>query len=465
MHLLLPLLLAQTAGSDQTTAPPPPPVAPKQASSLACPTRMAPVADDRDHDGWLWGSSTLTGDWNGLREQLEDDGFVLQGRYTSIMMENFEGGLSTGFFGGGAAGVTLTIDTETCLDHDGGTVFIDWEYFDWYNGTFGRLDTYDPTGSVVGSNGNFIDDDQSGFNAIAQLYYDQQLIENVLSMRFGKMDANSTFSNIEPAGAFQYNLMHNPATLNPYFPTYPAEATALQAQLNLGQYVTGYFGWYDGTTAAYDPATGRSGPDTGTRGPATFFDNDGHWFLITEWSVSWSIDDAYLGSLAVGGWLQTGRTGTGGTDTQGVVDVPGMYATFQQVLWAPDRDTAKSGGGIQLFGQFGLSDPDKNPVHWSMMGGVSATGVIPGRPDDAIGLAGGWTAFSDNPGIYQSQLRNGAPGASGGHETAVEVFYKAQVTPWLFVQPGFEWIGSPGGGETQSLEDDVIGYLVVGMEF
>ena len=32
-------------------------------------------------------------------------------------------------------------------------------------------------------------------------------------------------------------------------------------------------------------------------------------------------------------------------------------------------------------------------------------------------------------------------------------------------QPGFEWIGSPGGGDVAPLDDDIIGYLLVGMEF
>ena len=87
------------------------------------------------------------------------------------------------------------------------------------------------------------------------------------------------------------------------------------------------------------------------------------------------------------------------------------------------------------------------------------------RPADAIGLAGGWTSFTSNPGIYQSVTRDGGVGPSGGQETGIELFYKAQLTPWLYVQPGFEWIGSPGGGDVAPLDDDIIGYLLVGMEF
>ena len=143
----------------------------------------------------------------------------------------------------------------------------------------------------------------------------------------------------------------------------------------------------------------------------------------------------------------------------------GFYASWQQTIWSGDKAMADRGGGVRFFGQFGLSDPDKNPVHWSLMAGISGTGIVPGRPNDAIGIGGSWTAFTDDPAIFQSTTRTGAPGPSGGNETAIEAFYRAQVTPWLYVQPGLEWIGSPGGGDSAPLDDDLIGYLIVGMEF
>ena len=433
-------------------------------NAMDCATRMTPITQ-RKHDEWPLESMSLTSDWNGLRTNLEENGLYLQARYTALLMQNFSGGLDTGFFGGGPVGLTLTADTEKLLGHDGGTFFIDLEYFDWYNGRFPQQRSFDPTGSWVGSNGNFIDADEANFAAIAQLYYQQSFLDDAGSIRFGKIDANDTFSSIDAAGSFQYNLMHNPPSLNLYLPTYPAEATALQASLRLNDHVTGHFGWYDGTNAAFDPATGRTGPSTGTRGPATFFDNGGHWFLITEWEFDWQLAPHLPGTGSIGGWLQTGRTTTAGSSTTGVEDVPGLYLSWQQTIWSGDAASSEAGGGVRFFGQFALSDPDKNPSHWSLMTGLSATGVIPGRPADAVGIAGGWTAFSDDPEIYRSTMPDGSAGPAGGHEIGFEVFYKAQLTPWCYVQPGFEWIGSPGGGDTSPLEDDVIGYLLVGVEF
>ena len=59
-----------------------------------------------------------------------------------------------------------------------------------------------------------------------------------------------------------------------------------------------------------------------------------------------------------------------------------------------------------------------------------------------------------------------SPLVSPAHEAGQSSHDPSSVqVPPSSVQPGFEWIGSPGGGEVAPLEDDVIGYLIVGMEF
>jgi porin len=49
-----------------------------------------------------------------------------------------------------------------------------------------------------------------------------------------------------------------------------------------------------------------------------------------------------------------------------------------------------------------------------------------------------------------------------GSETFIEVTYQAQVTPWLQVQPDFQYVFNPGGGipdpnnPTQRLGNEVV---------
>jgi porin len=428
------------------------------------PTVKQPASADLFDQDYPWNMNTLTGDWGGLRSRLAQSGIVVEGRYVAVLMDNTQGGFDTGFFGGEPLGVTATVDMDKFANVDGGTLFFDWEFFSWYNGRFPNNDQFDPTGSYVGINTNLLDGDDRGLNHIAQLYYEQSLADDCLSFTFGKMDANVPFAVVQAAGAFQNSIAMFTSTLNPFIPSYENEATALVARAGDINYVSTKFGWFDGTSAAYDPVTGKSGPDTGPRGPSTFFNNKGNWFLISQTDFAWTVNETLPGSIGAGAWLQTGLTATAGTNKDGVRDVPGCYLQWQQIVWAPSEDVANNGGGLAYYGQFGWSDPNKNPIHWSLMTGVSATGVLRGRPADAAGLMFAYSRFTDDPAIYQSTRRNGQPGPSGGSELSIESLYIWQTTSWSYVQPGIMWVANPGGGDPAPLNDDLVLYLLVGVE-
>lgn len=429
------------------------------------PTVKQPAGNDQFDSEYPWWENALTGDWRGWRTALADQGVVVNGRYVSVMMQNTQGGFDTGFVGGGPLGTTTTIDTDKLFGHEGGTLFFDWEFYNWYNGRFPPQNSFDPTGSFVGVNTNFIDSDASRLNQVAQLFYEQSWLDDRAVLVFGKMDANVRFASVQAAGAFQKSIAMYTSTLNRFIPTYPNESTALVTQVGSEDSLVGKFGWFDGTSAAYNPATGASGPATGRRGPSTFFNNGGHWWLVGEVDSAWHLDERLPGTAGIGVWVQTGRVATLGTDTDGVGDVPGCYLQWQQMLWTPSAELADDGGGITYFGQFGWSDPNKNPVHWSLMNGVSATGVFPGRPADAVGVLYGYCQYTSNPGVYQSTQRNGSPGPSGGRELTLESFYIRQLTSWSYVQPGVMWIVDPGGGDPAPLDDAVLAYLLVGVDF
>lgn len=49
------------------------------------------------------------------------------------------------------------------------------------------------------------------------------------------------------------------------------------------------------------------------------------------------------------------------------------------------------------------------------------------------------------------------------HETALELFYKAQITPWLTLKPDLQYIVNSGGDS--SLGDTLVGTLRVEVAF
>lgn len=429
------------------------------------PSVKQPAPDAKFDEDYPWWQNTLTGDWFGRRSELAAQGVVFDIRYVSLPVYNAHGGFDTGFFGAGPLGITATVDTEKLCDHPGGTLFFDWEFNHWYNGRFAPLGAFDPTGSFVGVNTNFVEADVADINQIAQLFYEQSWMNDGAAVAFGKMDANARFASVQAAGAFQYSSAMYTPTLNRFIPTYPNESTALVGRIGNESSVAAKFGWFDGTSAAYDPATGMSGPDTGPRGPRTFFDNGGNWWLVAQLDTAWSVESLLAGSASIGAWVQTGDVATLGTDTTGVSDVPGCYVQWQQMLWTPSPDLAANGGGVTYFGQFGWSDPAKNPVHWSLMTGVSATGIFQSRPADAAGILFSHAQFTSDQGIYRSVARDGQLGSAGGFEDAVESFYIWQWTNWSYLQPGVMWIINPGGGDRAPLDDALVLYGLVGVEF
>ena len=424
-----------------------------------------PMGGDGFYGDWPWGSDGITGDWGGLRSDLEEHGIRLFGEYSSFLQENFTGGLDTGFYGAGAVEIALIIDAERFVGIEGGTFVANYGYSSWYNQRFEPSGLYDPTGSWLGDNANLFDPDQSTLNQINQLYWRQELFDDDFRVTFGKIDACATFVSMPSTSGFNYAGAGYMGQISQFIPTYPNEATGLELSLNITEKITASFGWYDGTSAAFNPQTGETGPATGPRGPDSFFNNDGHWFLITQCDVSWDLDDTRPGTLSAGGWMQTGTSVTVGDSINGVEDVPGCYLQVQQTVFATDADSAAAGGGIQAFGRLAWSPPEKNPVGWSYLVGVSATGVIPQRPADALGIMGSITCFSDQTAVYRSLQEDGSPGNAGGNETAIEVFYRAQLTPSVFVQPGIEWIANPSGGAPATLDDAVAGYFEINIQF
>jgi porin len=110
---------------------------------------------------------------------------------------------------------------------------------------------------------------------------------------------------------------------------------------------------------------------------------------------------------------------------------------FEQTLWRSDREPQRAVG---LFGQAALSDGNPNPAHWSVLGGLSGTSLIPGRRNDRFGVAAFFYAFSD-------ALKDGLRPVRLGDEYGGEVFYNLAVTPWFRVTADLQVI-SPALGDS-----------------
>ena len=69
-------------------------------------------------------------------------------------------------------------------------------------------------------------------------------------------------------------------------------------------------------------------------------------------------------------------------------------------------------------------------IHEDIAAGIVYKGLMSGRDDDVIGAGYAWAQLNET-GTLQ--------------ETVVELFYKAQITSWISLQPDIQYIGSPSG--------------------
>jgi len=109
-----------------------------------------------------------------------------------------------------------------------------------------------------------------------------------------------------------------------------------------------------------------------------------------------------------------------------------FYYNFDQYLYEPNKG---SGQGLGIFGRFGVSDGNPNPMHFFFSVGVGGKGIIPGRPLDRFGIGYyyidvGDLKFRTILGT-ESFLRD---------EHGFEAFYNFALTPWMQLTPDIQVI-------------------------
>ena len=144
------------------------------------------------------------------------------------------------------------------------------------------------------------------------------------------------------------------------------------------------------------------------------------------------------GKLLYGMWLHTGNTDE--LLSQDVIDSgiepgtfpsnQGLYTEFEQMVFKEKVDNPEDNQGLNVFGQFGWSPPNKSELSKYFGTGLVYTGLIPKRNDDALGVGFNSAKFSKRLGHVKG-------------ESVLEVFYKIALTPWLSIQPDFQWINKP----------------------
>lgn len=362
---------------------------------------------------WLAGER-LTGEWGGARSALRDRGVELEATWIGDLSRALRGGVREQTDFRQLFDVNGTLDLERLVGLPGATIF-----FDAYGiqGDYGSADIGD---FQVYSN---IDNPKDRFQ-LAELWWQQMLLGELIRLKLGKFDANSEFAFVDAAGDF----INSSAGFSPTIfamVTYPEPATGVLAFLDpAGPFYAGV-GFFDGA--------GAGGAFVGKRGPKTFFRSDGDHFVIGEIGGLWDESARFgPGRVAVGPWYHDGSferfdgSSAGGTG--------GFFALFEQRVFAIGPQREEGTRDVRLFGQYGWADPDISAANHHVSLGLLVTGPFAPRASDTAGAMVSWVDLADVD----------AAGFTG-NETAVELFYRVQLTPFFSLKPDLQIIDDPGG--------------------
>lgn len=98
-----------------------------------------------------------------------------------------------------------------------------------------------------------------------------------------------------------------------------------------------------------------------------------------------------------------------------------IYANGYQSIWVDPCDEKRNWG---VFGQFGISDGNPNPIRFVANGGIGGRSMLPGRKLDTFGVGYFYLGLSDTFKALAQPLR------PQRDEYGVELFYNFAITPW-----------------------------------
>jgi len=401
----------------------------------------------------IWERDEVTGDWVGVRPVLSDRGIEIFGGYTVEVWGNTMGGLKTGSVYTGLLDFGAEVDLEKAVGWQGASVSTTWL---WLSGRDASEDLA----------GNFLTiSNIAGFNTLRmfELWFQQNLLDDAVSIRFGQLSADSEFIISDYAGLFINGTFGWPAFAYTNIPEggpgYPMGTLGARLAWSPAEWFTFQSAVFQGNVFAQD---------VNRHGFRWRLDAETGYTFLNEAQFRWNHRDEEAGlpgQLKPGVWFQTGQSADPLSDATSSGNA-GFYAVLDQMLYrepagvvAPAGDgkavadgksaksfkapveAEKSDQGLGWFGRMAFTPADRNFVNFYFDTGLSYKGLIPTRDNDTVGVGFGYAQLSN--GARSGLAEEG--GSPVGAEMVLEFTYQAAITPWLVVQPDVQYIINPGG--------------------
>jgi porin len=387
-------------------------------------------------------------------DRLESKGLTIELVYTADFLTNHTGGLKRA----GAdidtsisylANIDLTaeLDTEVAGLWKGGT------FFAYLLNNHGA----NPSRFYIGDLQTVSNIETKESTRLYELWYEQtfDLFGTDLSMLIGQHDLNSEFNVTEYGSLFTHSSFGIQPEISANVPVSIFSVAAPAIRLKWEPTDSLYF-----MAAVYDGDPGV--PDENRGGMRWKLSSEEGFMYIYEMGYHFGDPEdshTFPGSYKLGYWQHTAEfDDVRDTDVNGSLLEHqrnyGMYFLFDQMLIPGEGNK-----GLGAFFQVGGAPGNRNEVDFYVGGGVHYQGIIPSREDDVLGLAVAHASISGN--LRDAEDVAEPDGSTfhikDKHETAIELTYKTQITPWLTIQPGVQTVFNPGADA--GLDDAVISIL------
>lgn len=382
------------------------------------------------------------GDPAGVRSALAGRGVTYAINYIGEVLGNPVGGFVRKARYDGRLEVAITVDLEKAIGWRGLTFFTNGYQIHGQSISALNLGVLMPVSFI----------EALPATRLYELWLEQQLMGDNLTLRFGQLSADSEFIISKGAGAFLNASWGWPSiagiNLPDGGPSYPLAAPAARLAFNPNDNLGFLIGVFSG-----DPAGDcqEDLPQVCNPHGLDFHIHDP--LLMIEAAVNYNQGEGQLpGTLKVGTWRLFGsfeQTSIGNNGLPiGLVGVPGelaehdraFYAILDQMIYRlPGEGDPK---GVAVFGRIMGAPSDGNMIELYWEAGLTINGMLSSRPHDVFGIGFAYIGVSSQ--IIDYQKEQGFP-VIPSFEGMLEVSYTAQIMQGLTLQPDFQYFWNPGG--------------------
>ena len=393
-------------------------------------------------------------DPGGLRQGLAKGGVMVSGTYY---------GESFGNWGGFNQGVTYDGVLDMHLDADMRKLGL-WKGLCFHVNAF-QIHGHSITADNIGALMPVSNLEATPATRLDEMYLEQHFFNDRLTVKVGQLAADTEFILSESYSYFLNGTWGWPsiaaADMPSGGPAYPLATPGVLVSIKPTDQLKLMVGVYNGDPA--DPNCPDPNPQV-CNSDGLNFSLDSPALLMIEGRYKYNRGGQLPGVLKIGGWNHFGsfpdqRFDTGdlpiavtGNSGRPIDGDWAIYGIIDQLIWRlPGSEDPR---GVGVFGRVMGAPSDQNLVDFYAEGGITFTGMVPDRGDDAIGIGFAYTGISNRVRGFDS---DSGLSVLQNYEAVLEVCYTAQLKPGWTLQPDFQYFWQPGGNVPGVSDATVLG--------